>query len=164
MPETVLALDPGEKIGWARAVLYEDGSWSEVRHGITPLKDMAIAVAERAHEYDTIVYESYRIRPDKARQHIGSDLQAVQFIGMVRLSVWMFSEHPACATRLVSQGASVQSTGAKVAPPEIKEILARMPKVHDDAHDGSALCHLAYYWFQNYVPTDGRKEDAKVTA
>lgn len=150
--ETVLALDPGEKVGWARAVLHEDGSWSEIRHGITPLKDMALAVASHAGEYDTVVYESFRIRPDMAKSLIGSDLQTVQFIGMVRLAVWTSEDQP----RLVSQGASVQSTGLKVAPAEVQKIIKNAPASHDDAHDISALAHLAYYWFQNYVP-EGRQ-------
>lgn len=160
MPETVLALDPGERVGWARAVLYEDGSWKELRHGITPLKDMALAVASSAGQYDTIVMESYRIQASKAKQHIGSEVLSLQFIGMVRLSAWM-----AASPRLVMQPPfPAKKTGFKVAPPEVQEILARMPKTHDDSHDADALAHLAYYWFNKYVPedTEVRKENGKV--
>jgi hypothetical protein len=53
--------------------------------------------------------------------------------------------------KLVSQGANCMKTGVKVAPPAIAEILERLPKSHDEAHDGSALAHLSFYWFKNYV-------------
>lgn len=153
MSERILVVDPGERVGWCHALFsYDSGSAVSAEnvevtgHGITPLKDFALKLHEVAGNYDTIIYEQYRIYAHMARQHIGSDIPTAQFVGMVKLCAWL---NP--SVKLVSQGASCMKTGEKVAPPQIAEILARLPKSHDEAHDGSALRHLSFYWFKNYA-------------
>jgi hypothetical protein len=115
-------------------------------HGITPLKDMALALAKNIGKYDTVIYETWRLYAHKAKYLIGGDMQSSQFIGMVRLLAWL---NP--SVKLVSQGANCMTTGDKVATPAIREILNNLPKSHDESHDGSALRHLSYYYFQKYV-------------
>jgi hypothetical protein len=88
-PLHVLALDPGERVGWARAAIYPDGQWFEMTHGITPLKDMALAVHRKITDYDVVVYETWRLAADKARSFAGSDFPSVQFIGAVKAAAWL---------------------------------------------------------------------------
>lgn len=144
--EQILVVDPGERVGWCRCVISDEGQIDLLTHGITPLKDMALKVHEVAGNYDTIIYETYRIYAHLAKQHIGSDIPTAQFVGMVKLSAWLNPK-----VKLVGQGATCMTTGAKVAPPVIQEVIDRLPKSHDESHDGSALRHLSFYWFKNYA-------------
>jgi type III secretion system FlhB-like substrate exporter len=145
MTERILVVDPGERVGWAHANITSNDV-EVTGHGITPLKDFALKLHEVAGNYDTIIYEQYRIYAHLAKQHIGSDIPTAQFVGMVKLCAWLNPQ-----VKLVSQGANCMKTGVKVAPPAIAEILERLPKSHDEAHDGSALAHLSFYWFKNYA-------------
>lgn len=159
----VLALDPGERVGWARADIADDGEWSDLRHGITPLKDMALAVhaatvladldAREPVGYDVVVMEDFRLSPMGAKHLIGSSFPTVQFIGMVRLCCWLSN------TKLVTQGASIKDTAdksMKALRPELWETVSR-PIRHDDGHDQDALRHLWYYTFKQF---DVRQEAA----
>lgn len=156
--ERVIAIDPGERVGWAHAVITpfdgecgcEDcGPKLEVTgHGITPLMDFAIKLSKVIGNYDKVIYEIYRIQPGKERQHIGSEVPTLQLIGMIRL---LGELHGVTKVR---QTLTHRDTGYKRAPewcPQIQEIIERLPKTHDDAHDGDALAHLAYYYTQNYL-------------
>lgn len=158
--ERILAIDPGERVGWCHGVILssDDVSTYEKQaqpaelevtgHGITPLKDFAIKLAEVIGNYDRVIYEIYRIQPGKERQHVGSEVPTLQFIGMARLLGWLSD------VQLVRQTTTHRDTGYKRAPewcPQIQEIIERLPKTHDDAHDGDALAHLAYYYTQHYL-------------
>lgn len=151
----VLALDPGERVGWARADIAEDGTWSEFRHGITPLWDMALAVHssllvhgaydDPRPDYDVVVMEDWRLYPHMAQQFVGSAFPSVQFIGAVRLCCRL------SGTKLVMQGASVKKTADKTLQklrPELHELVTR-PIKHDDGHDLDAIRHLWVYAYRN---------------
>jgi hypothetical protein len=155
----VAVLDPGERVGWCHAnieadVGSEDGhvyGWDvEVTgHGITAWKDFMLKLHEVCGNYDTVILESYRIFGGKLKEHAGSDVPTLQAIGQVKLCCWLNPQ-----VKLVMQAPTAQKpggTGDKVAPPVIREILDRLPKSHDESHDGSALRHLSFYWFKNYV-------------
>jgi hypothetical protein len=153
----VLALDPGEKVGWARADIDDAGAWSDVRHGITPLRDMAIAVHDSlvdphhrggvcASEYDVVVIEDWALFPDMAKKLVGSRFPSVQFIGAVKLACWV------SGTKLVVyQPAQKKATLAamKKLNPELHELCTR-PIRHDDGHDQDALIHLFRYTWLRY--------------
>ena len=136
----VLALDPGEKVGWARATVMPDATWTDLQHGITPLQDMALAVGKRLDDYDVLVVESFRLAATKSRSMIGSDLPTVQFIGMCRYLAWVTP-----TVRLVLQAPAIKRTVDKTAPEWLQEIIANEPKSHDDAHNVDALRHL-WHW------------------
>lgn len=142
----VLALDPGEKVGWARADIAPDLTFTDLQHGITPLKDMAIATGKAMHNYDAVVMETWRLFPDQAKKMVGSDMQSSQFVGMIRYQVW--ANPP---IRLYMQGPGVMKTAEKTAPEWLKEILANEPRNHDDAHNCSALLHLWHWAWNKYV-------------
>lgn len=144
-PIRVLAVDPGEKVGWARATVAPDGSWSDLRHGITPLRDMALAIHKQAGEYDVIVFEDWRLYPQIAKAMVGNTFPSVQFIGMVKLAAWV------AGTKLVTQGAKVKETADKAMKAINPELYATVTKsvAHDSGHDQDALRHLWYYVWRN---------------
>jgi hypothetical protein len=141
----VIALDPGNKVGWARATVEPDGTWTGLEHGIHHLKDMALALDRKVSDYDAVVCETWRLRPAKARAFAGSDFPSVQFIGMVRLGCWREN------VRYYPQDPSIKSTADKSAPPWLKEIIDNEPGTHDDGHNVDALRHLWFWTWENYV-------------
>src|SRR5690242_8713487 len=113
----VLALDPGDRVGWARADIADDGTWSNLQHGIEDLKPMALRVnsalvPEYIYDedcgrvlcgppgYDVVVCERWALYPTHAKVMIGSEIPSAQFIGMVKLSCWL------AGVPLVMQGAA----------------------------------------------------------
>jgi hypothetical protein len=156
MSKNVIALDPGNKVGWARATVLEDGTWSNMRHGITPLRDMAISLAKNLIVYDVVIVEDWRLYPNKAREMVGSSFPSVQFIGMVKLLTWL---NP--TVKYVTQGASVMKIAEKSLAACRPELHAQVvtPRAHDDAHDMSALLHL-WYWTWRTYPIGLSKEAA----
>lgn len=138
--ERVLVIDPGDRTGWARTVI-EDDEIIEVSNGVSNLKDFALKLYEVAGDYDTIVYETWRLRPDMAKKMVGNDFQPVQLIGMIRLMAWVHG------TKLKSLAPSVKSTGRKVMP----SILSDRLSYSSEEHDKDALDLLSYYWWEKYV-------------
>lgn len=152
----VLVLDPGEKVGWARAEVDDLGNWSNVNHGITPLWTMADAIAKAQQvrddanwaNYDVIVCEAWRLYGSHAKTMIGSEFPSVQFIGAVKLVCRLTQ------TEYVSQPASDKKVGLarlEVDYPDYYELATRAV-AHDDGHDQDALMHLAKYSFTKYGP------------
>lgn len=145
MTERILVVDPGERVGWCHANI-ELGEIIVTGHGITAWKDFVLKFYEVCGNYDTVILESYRIYAALAQQHSGSDVPTLQCVGQIKLVCWLNPK-----VKLVMQAPTVQKNGIKVAPAPIREILDRLPKSHDEAHDGSALAHLSHYWFKNYA-------------
>lgn len=140
--ELVLVIDPGERVGWARAqIIHGVIDTDVVTCGSTPLKDFAMKLYESAPSYETLVYETWRLRPDVARKMIGNDFQPVQLIGMIRLLGWVHG------IRLKSLGPNVKTTGAKVMP----EALTELKNEQTEEHPKDALDLLSYYWWDRYV-------------
>jgi hypothetical protein len=148
--KSIIFIDPGEKCGWVRADVDDKGNWHRVRHGITPLKDMAITLNDKqnvdayAPVYDVIGYEVFRLYKTHALQQVGSDMQTSQMVGMIRLIAWL------SGSKIVSQGANAKRPAEASAPPWLKKYLAKFPKRHDEAHDYDALLHLWSWTFKNY--------------
>lgn len=149
----VLAIDPGELVGWAVGEVLPDKPVL-VRHGITPLKDFAVKFTAAFSSYDEVVYENYRLIRAKNRE--GSEMPTSQLIGMIRLASWL---HP--DVHLVKQTPNNKNAINKVIEAsdheEFKDLIAREPGVHDDAHDIDAIRHLYYRWWKRHVEelTDG---------
>lgn len=154
----VLVLDPGERVGWARAKIDEHGNWSDVRHGITPLWEMADAVAKAqdtqgySPSYDVIVVETWRLYSSHAQQMIGSTFPSVQFIGAIKLVCRL------TGTEYVEQPAADKTVGLvrlEIDYPQYHDLATR-PIAHDDGHDQDALMHMAAFTFKRFGP---RKQD-----
>ena len=156
----VLAVDPGERVGWARGLIadltHTQGYHTlEVEaHGIAYLKDAAMQVYNAVvveDRIDVVIYETFILTARGAKVSVGSDLQTAQFVGMVRLAAWLNPR-----VKLVPQGPSAMSSANKsmrgqASADDIQERLAKLPKSHDESHDGSALRHLWTYFFEHYV-------------
>lgn len=154
----VLALDPGERVGWARADVDELGAWTDLRHGITPLREMALALHraltpeegfQPQRDYDLVIVEDWRLRADKAREFAGSRFPAVQFIGMVRLCAWV------SGVEVVMQPPRIKTPADKTLAalnPELYEKVTR-PLKHDDAHDLDAIRHLWFWTWDTRIST-----------
>lgn len=148
----VLAIDPGERVGYATGEIVDDPVKPGAKtlrvtgHGISFLKDFALKLHEVAGGYDVIVYETWRLRAALANRFAGSDFPAVQLVGMIRLCAWVNPN-----VKLVGQGPAIKSTALKTVGPDIKRILDGLPKAHDDAHDGDALMHLHYYFWSKHL-------------
>lgn len=140
MSERVLVVDPGDRTGWARCVI--DGETiSDVVTGVTPLKDFAVALGKSVDKYDTVVYETWRLRPDMAKKMVGNDFQPSQLIGIVRYLAWITP-----GVRLKSLEPGVKKTGRKVMPDVLRERLDHS----SEEHDKDALDLLSYYWWKEY--------------
>lgn len=123
-------------------------------HGISFLKDMALAVYRSLivnGTYDVVVCEDWRLSARHAKRLIGSNMQSSQFIGMVRLCCWVAN------VQLVMQPPAAMSTAERAlncghpSADDIRHRLSKLPKSHDDSHDGSALLHLWAWFFGRYV-------------
>lgn len=148
----LLAMDPGEKIGWARCDVDAKGKATGLVTGITPLKDMALRIAKVYETYDIVIVETWRMSATHSKNFIGSSFPTVQFIGMVRLLSWL---HP--DTKIVWQDPRVKTTAIKTAAklkPTWHEIMTA-PGAHDVTHDADAVMHLWMYIWSTFV---GSKE------
>lgn len=160
----VLAVDPGERIGWCTADVSpaltatttrpaELAQLHVVDHGISYLKDMALAVhlgVVVEGKYDVVVCESWRLSAKGARVSIGSDMPSSQFVGMVRLCCWV------AGVPFVEQGPAAMSTARRTfdnhpSGAAIRDIIATLPAAHDERHNESALLHLWFYFRERYV-------------
>lgn len=136
-PLRALAIDPGERVGWARGLLLPDSVQLE-DHGIAGLKPFALKLGDAITNYDVLIYESYRLI--KARSKDGDELQTSQLIGIIRYLAWINPD-----LKLVQQSPSIKKTADKTAEGDFKELIEAEPGKHDDAHDIDAIRHLWYY-------------------
>lgn len=139
--ERIMAIDPGEMCGWAVGYI-EDGELVVEKSGYDPWTNFVVHFHGRMTDgepaYDTIVYESWRLRKSSAMDLIGSDLQSSQCIGAIKLAAWIAQKN-GYAVRVRSQ------------EPAIKNVIDSMkggtdylPK-SDKMHPKDAVRHLWYY-------------------
>lgn len=157
----VLAIDPGEKVGWAKGTIdTDDPSLVLDNYGIATMKDFCVTLADRASMYDVIVFEPYII--DAAVRHVGSTVPTLQCVGMIRLCAWLgqalarvFDEP---GPQLVESSRTHKPTGraaAKIHSPQISALIEEALELdqagrHDEAHHGDALMHLVWYFHNHY--------------
>lgn len=144
----VLAIDPGEKVGWARGCV-QPNAFELEDHGIADLKPFALKLYDAIADYDAVVYETWRLYAGHAKKMIGNDMQTSQLVGMIRMAAWLNPE-----VKLVGQSASIKETADKTAAamcPEVSDLLAKEPGTHDDAHDMDAVRHLWYWHWSKHI-------------
>jgi hypothetical protein len=81
----VLCLDPGETTGWALFVYGElvgFGQWPTTDPAV--LADCVAEVA-RTSPLSRIVYEEYRVRGNKFKEHVGSEVLTIQHVGAIKV-------------------------------------------------------------------------------
>lgn len=146
--ERIIAIDPGERVGWATARVSASGNLTKIDHGITDWMKFCDLLYTKLRADDipwgTLVFENFRLTPHGAKVSIGSEFPTVQCIGICRF----LARH--AGLKIVSQGPAIKSQAEKIQPAKIEKIRNNLPKSHDEAHDGDALLHLAYYHFNQY--------------
>jgi hypothetical protein len=158
----ILAVDPGERVGWCTATVTPwryDNPGGEPRldvtaHGIAFLKDAAMQVYKAVvleDRIDVVVYETFILTARGGKTMVGSDLQTAQFVGMVRMAAWLNPR-----VQLVAQGTGAMRSADKSmrAHPSgaiMQGLIDKLPKAHDESHDGSAMRHAWTYFFERYV-------------
>ena len=138
MAELVMAVDPGIDTGVARGLRNGDGTLEVQFHGWMPWKQFLLALYNSVLDYDTLVYESWRLRAKEARSLIGSDLQSSQCIGGIKLIAWTRN------IKLVTQEPSDKPTANRWI--EAHGIVLPDSPVE---HNRDALRHLYYYHYKN---------------
>ena len=138
----VLAIDPGERVGWARADVTDKGKCTNLKTGITPLKDMALRLVDVFETYDVVIVETWRLSAGHAKEFVGSSFPTVQFIGMLRMLSWMYPY-----VKVEWQAPTVKTTAVKTAKklnPKWHKLMTA-PGAHQDTHDQDAVMHL-WHW------------------
>jgi hypothetical protein len=168
----VLAIDPGERVGWAHGVIEEESvpdlsnldqlstedpvpyvDRMQLRvtgHGITVAKPFILKLAQVMGDYDVVVYERWTLAAGMAKQLAGSEMATSQVIGQIRYLSWLTP-----GVQLVGQFPKEMRTARKTAPREILDIIDSLPGAHDDSHDESALLHLWRYFQKRYTTQGG---------
>lgn len=139
--EYVVAYDPGENVGWAKALMAED-HLTGVKHGVVRWNEMPAFLHTDDALANKIIYERWRARPQNGSMNWiqGDEMLSSQVIGMIRMGAW-------------EQGRVAGYYG-----PDQKEVaLASMPDwfkalLADShaQHDQDALMHLWLYFFDNW--------------
>ncbi len=154
MSERVIAIDPGERAGWASATLAEN-SITDIEHGVLPCKQMATILAHQqavddhivGPDFDVIVYETWRPRPKAGSLNWiqGNQLLSAQLVGQIRLVGWL-------------SGAKLRGYGPDRKGP-FQAFIDSAPWGADikqrqadclEQHDQDALMHLAGYFAENW--------------
>ena len=151
MATRILAIDPGEKVGWATALSWPatdsaDPRLEVLEYGIHGLKDFAIALGKGIERYEQVIYETWRLRPAAAKHLLGNDMQTSQLIGMIRFLGW---QHP--EIKLTGQSPSIKATALKTLPDDVRQIVEGAPARHDEAHYADALLHAWYAHWRKHV-------------
>lgn len=138
----IIAIDPGEKVGWATACSTDSGL-ELLEHGITSLKPFALALINKLHTYDLVIFERWVLFSGQAKRSVGSSMPTSQLVGMIKLACW-YKDVP-----FVEQTPKIKGTADKVAKDEFKRLIEAEPASHDDGHDIDAIRHLVYWdWDQ----------------
>lgn len=157
MPERVIAIDPGERAGWASATL-DENSLTGIEHGVLPCKDMALELFHWQHKvsvdhpnggrpFDVIVYETWRPRRIAGSMDWiqGNQLLSAQLVGQIRMVAWLSK------AKLKGYGPDRKTVSLTSMPGALRFRMDSCPEQHDQ----DALMHLWMYAFENWV-TDPR--------
>ncbi len=149
MSSQYLAIDPGkgrrDTIGIARF-----SATGEVLEIGQKTFEEFVPWLEEQKDVIAVVYELYKIRANRARQHIGSKVETVQTIGAIKS---FCTRHK---VPCVEQDSSILSNGQKWFGIDIEQY------GHDQSHQFSALVHGLYYlYLKGLVKTQLETEYAK---
>ncbi len=168
----ILAIDPGERIGWNTAVITGAPNHRRLNpkpatievgeYGILRLKDFAFAIEGlgsdkvpdlRPEHFDVVIFETWILTRKGAQDSVGSEMESSQGVGMLRSAVWRAPNHP----RLVRQ-APRDMTTARLAlnnpRPDyatIAAIIDAAPASHQDSHYVSSLLHTVKFFHKEFA-------------
>ena len=88
----LIAIDPGEETGWATGYVHDvrltvtDSGWMDVKTFMVKFQRVQCNPLTRK---DYVIYEAFHLRPDKARELIGSSFPTVECIGAIKTATWV---------------------------------------------------------------------------
>lgn len=133
--QNYLAFDPGVSTGWAS---FDESGEVTAKGIVRGLDNLIDFLADREEIPRVVIYEGYRVFGHKAKAHIGSKVETVQAIGMIKVyaSKW--------GAKLVEQPSSILA---------IAQLWSgvRLPSNHDKSHDIAAYNHGVYYLQKNNI-------------
>lgn len=141
-PVRVYACDPGESTGWAYCEYINDDV-VDLTYGWGPYRKVAKELYEAMQSpytwYNTVIYETWRLRKDKADEFIGSPIIPIQAVGFTIAAV----EFTKPGTPIVGQ------------EPALKKVIDKqmlgfkrpnyLPAYDGAEHARDAVRHLYYY-------------------
>lgn len=90
-PRRIIAIDPGDETGWAIGRIIKQDSMTVEAYGHDPWKIFAMTymnVMQGNDPFEIVVYESWRLRAQAAKQLTGTDFPAVQCVGAIKVGAW----------------------------------------------------------------------------
>lgn len=166
--EHVIALDPGERTGWASATMARD-QFQLTGLGVQPRQKMAMILANRqginfhAHrwhpkEFDRIVWESWSPRPDKATGKMdwikGDRLLSARHIGHFELVAWLTN------TPTWEFGPDRKEAFQMTMAPQLVEV----QRGQSEQHSKDAMMHLWGWFMKHWWTGDKTPEECVVSA
>jgi len=160
MPERVIALDPGERTGWATASMDKDllvlHDW-----GVEKRRQLAIDLAhhqavgvDRHPTFDVITWEAWIPRQQNGSMDWieGDKLLSARHVGHFELIAWL------SGARTKEYGANRKKGFQASMPPQLVEI----QRGSSEQHDKDALMHLWGYFFENWFTATKTPEECVV--
>lgn len=149
--ERVIAIDPGERVGWARCHIV-DGVLDPATFavGVHPLKQFAEALIGKTIvpaacdgevELDLLAYEKWSLYASHAKVLVGSEMPSSQMVGIIRACGWI------SGAKLMCVGANKKGTGLTVMPTWLQERRAACSEEH--SRDACEL--ISYVWYRRHV-------------
>lgn len=160
--ERVIALDPGQRTGYAVGEMEED-YFRLVESGVLPQQLMAVKLAEWqgvrgpkggplvVPRFNVITWESWRPRPKNGSMEWikGDRLLSAQHVGQIRF-IGILS-----GARLLEQEPRDKTRFLASLPRQLREL----DRVSNEQHDQDARWHLWGYFFDNWFTTRVDPED-----
>ena len=141
-PGALLSFDPGETTGWA---VFRDGRLSRCgQHLVTDyswFEQMVVAVRP-----DVIVCENYVVYANRAKQHVGSEVVTIRYIGAIEL---IAERHSVGLAFQMAYQAKGFATDRKL------KLWGMYQVAHPHAND--AIRHAVYYLLFHSTPKPKRK-------
>lgn len=142
----VLVIDPGERVGWCTAEVAE-GTLTKpgikpIERGVTPLKDFALKLNDVFSDYDVVVFETWRLRPDVAKKLVGNEFLPSQLIGIIRFLGWLNRK-----VKLVPLAPQQKQMHEGTIP----KYLRNWYKDSSEEHDKDAVQLLWAYYFREWL-------------
>jgi hypothetical protein len=161
----IIAIDPGEMTGWAIGRIQDTLIERGIPGAEVPVKELVLEqfgydpwkvfvmnlanVQEGEDPFGTIVYESWRLRPQNAKQLVGSDFPSSQCIGAIKLAGW----------RSGAQLVTSEPSNKPVIDRQMGGAEIYLPKRDTVEHYRDAVRHL--YWYavnkEGIDPNDTRQ-------
>jgi len=159
---SILALDPGEKVGWNTAHVEHDRGGANTLHidkyGILRMKTAGVGLFDPESELyvpavDVLIFERWVLTAKGAQDNIGLEMESSQFVGMVRLAAWLTNGQTTLKGQLpkdMNTARLVLQDRGRADYNVIAGIIEAAPARHDDSHYVSSILHTVKYFHKEF--------------